>query len=131
MLLRRPIRGLRLSLTPFGMCRSTRPASNSRSFCTCKTTSHLHIPHLLKVPQFQRFAQKPHLTPLVCADARTPGGRKPYSTRSEPGVRHRGSRFHKDVRAATGSESHFSAAAPFFSRRSKTQDLKGDYALDT
>src|SRR5271154_6620818 len=74
MLLRRPIRGLRLSLTPFGMCRSTRPASNSRSFCTCKTTSHLHIPHLLKVPQFQRFAQKPHLTPLVCADARTPGG---------------------------------------------------------
>src|SRR5271156_2263755 len=75
MLLRRPIRGLRLSLTPFGMCRSTRPASNSRSFCTCKTTSHLRIPHLLKVPQFQRFAQKSHLTPLVCADARTPGGR--------------------------------------------------------
>src|SRR5271170_5009887 len=69
----RPIRGPRLSLTSFGMCRSTRPSSNPRSFCTYKITSHLHIPQLLKVPQFQSLALKSLLTPFVCADARNRG----------------------------------------------------------
>ena|SRR5271154_479887 len=69
----RPIRGPRLSLTPFGMCRSTPSPSNSRSFCRYKTPSHLHISQLLKVPQFQRFAQKSCLTPLTCADTQMRG----------------------------------------------------------
>src|SRR5271163_4624316 len=69
----RPIRGPRLSLTTCGMCRSAHDSRNSRSFCTCKITSLLHIPHALKVPQFQRFAQKSRLTPVVCADTRTRG----------------------------------------------------------
>src|SRR5271154_4389835 len=72
-----PIRGRGLSLTPFGMCRSMHPPSNSRSFCTYKIASHLHIPQLLKVPQFQCFALKSHLTPLVCADARMRGAEGP------------------------------------------------------
>src|SRR5271168_1418937 len=69
----RPIRGPRLSLTTCGMCRSTPSPSKSRSFCTCKITSYLHIPHPLKVPQFQRFAQKQNLTPLACADTQMRG----------------------------------------------------------
>src|SRR5271168_4206522 len=69
----RPIRGPRLSLTTCGMCRSAHDSRNSRSFCACKITSLLHIPHALKVPQFQRFAQKSRLTPVVCADTRTRG----------------------------------------------------------
>ena len=72
-----PIRAPERSLTPFGMCRSTHPPFNSRSFCTYKTTSHLHIPHLLKVPQFQRLAQKQYLTPLSCADTRIGRGGTP------------------------------------------------------
>src|SRR5271170_2672518 len=78
----RPIRGPRLSLTSFGMCRSTRPSSNSRSFCTYKITSHLHIPQLLKVPQFQSLAPKSLLTPFVCADGRNRGGGGPRSDAS-------------------------------------------------
>jgi len=73
----RPIRGPRLSLTTCGMCRSAHPSCNSRSLCRYKTASHLHIPHPLKVPQFQRFAPKSHLTPFVCADARMGGGGLP------------------------------------------------------
>src|SRR5271168_2782884 len=68
-----PIRRRQLSLTSFGMCRSTPPPSNSRSFCIYKTPSHLHIPHLLEVPHFQPFAPKPHLTSVVCADTQRPG----------------------------------------------------------
>src|SRR5271154_2579532 len=74
---RGPIRGRGLSLTPFGMCRSTHPLSNSRSFCTYKTTSHLHIPQLLKVPQFQCFAPKSLVTLLASADARMQGRGSP------------------------------------------------------
>src|SRR5271155_5454002 len=68
-----PIGRRQPSLTSFGMCRSTPPPSNSRSFCIYKTPSHLHIPHLLEVPHFQPFAPKPHLTSVVCADTQRPG----------------------------------------------------------
>src|SRR5271154_6164632 len=79
-----PIRGRGLSLTPFGMCRSTPSSSNSCSFCTYKITSHLHIPQLLKVPQFQRFAQESHLTSFVCADARIGEGGPPRRNINAP-----------------------------------------------
>src|SRR5271168_4765756 len=53
-------------------------ACNSRSFCTYKTASHLHIPQLLKVPQFQCLAPKPSLTLFVCADTQIGEGGLPY-----------------------------------------------------
>src|SRR5271170_5739047 len=60
------------------------PACKSRSFCTYKTTSHLHIPQLLKVPQFQCFALKSLLTLLLSADARMQGRGSPLSQAFRP-----------------------------------------------
>src|SRR5271168_483867 len=60
--------------------RASARARKSRSFCTYKITSHLHIPHPLKVPQFQRLAPKSRLTPLACADTRMGGGGLPGGT---------------------------------------------------
>src|SRR5271163_3597080 len=73
----RPIRGPRPSLTTCGMCRSAHHSRNSRSFCTYKIASHLHISQPLKVPQFQCFAPKSYLTSFVCADARMGRGGPP------------------------------------------------------
>src|SRR5271168_2829170 len=57
-------------------------ACNSRSFCTYKTASHLHIPQLLKVPQFQCLAPKPSLTLFVCADTQIGEGGPPLRSSS-------------------------------------------------
>src|SRR5208282_4229218 len=58
----------------FSMYRSTLPSSNPRSFCTCKFTSDLFIPRVLKVPCFQSFRSKSHLTHAVSAHPRLPVG---------------------------------------------------------
>ena|SRR5208283_4233701 len=68
-----PSNSTQTSANSLGMCRSTSPSSNSRSFCTYKFTSHLHIPNVLKVSYFQSLGRKSHLTPAVCADPRLPG----------------------------------------------------------
>ena len=81
----------RAQLVPnsFAMCRSAASARNSFRFCTYKTASYLHIPQPLKVPQFQEFASKPSLTPLVCADTQSGGwggapDRTPYTYTNAP-----------------------------------------------
>src|SRR5271156_2610538 len=62
----RPIRSLRVELGPnsFIICTYAAQRCKSRSFCTYKTTSHLHIPNLLKAAYFQSLPQKTDLTPF-------------------------------------------------------------------
>jgi hypothetical protein len=53
--------------------RASARGRNSRSLCRYKITSHLHIPHLLKVPHFQYALPASHLTYAVCADPQMQG----------------------------------------------------------
>src|SRR5271167_3604013 len=69
-----PIRREQAFANPCAICTSAPPSPNSCIFCTYKIASHLHIPQLLKVPQFQYFASKPSLTPLICAHPQMGGG---------------------------------------------------------
>src|SRR5271156_3047124 len=99
------------------------PACKSRSFCTYKTASHLHIPQLLKVPQFQDFASKPSLTRLVCADTQSGGEGAPDRTLQV----HRERPPSRPPRSRTSSESTLSknsACNPRRIRSCETKDLK-------
>ena len=72
----RPTRS-RAALNSFGMYRSKLSRSNSRSFCTYKITSYLHILRALKVPCFQGLARFPCLTPASSAHPGNIGGACP------------------------------------------------------
>src|SRR5271168_144660 len=79
-----PVCEAQLLLNSFAMCTYTPSCwtgpRNSFRFCTYKTASHLHIPQLLKVPQFQSFAPNPHVTLFVCADPQMGEGVPPRPT---------------------------------------------------
>src|SRR5208282_4152429 len=68
------VRAYREPPKPFGMCRCGLLFANPFRFCTCKNTSHLHIPQQLKVSCFQRFPRFWGLTPVVSAHLRMQGG---------------------------------------------------------
>src|SRR5271155_2115402 len=83
-----PIRDLHQQTppNPCAMCRSARSSSNSFPFCTCKTTSYLHIPQPLQPACLPQFAEFSGLTHLLCADTTCTGrgGRYPASKANSP-----------------------------------------------